>query len=180
MKIIKLEGRFANKPGRYAVRNIVAARDIPLSKLEKVPGFIRKTTETVIFDTLTNAKNFTKSKLATDAVQAARNVGGAKIGEQKKFKNKNPKLFNRIIKLAEEGKTSVQKIGEDPQVVKLNNGKKIGYGVIQKVITDEKGKKFFDKVAKTKQPFIGEIRKGALANLDNILNDYYSGIGTKK
>ena len=180
MKIIKLEGRFANKPGNYAVRSKVAARDIPLSKLEKVPGFVRKTTETVIFDTLTNAKNFTKSKLVTDAVQAARNVGSAKTGEQKRFKNKNPKLFNRIIKLAEEGKTSVQKIGEDPQVVKLNNGKKIGYGVIQKVITDEKGKKFFDKVAETKQPFIGEIRKGALANLDNIMNDYYSGIGTKK
>jgi hypothetical protein len=27
MKIIKLEGRFANKPGGYAVRNKVAARD---------------------------------------------------------------------------------------------------------------------------------------------------------
>jgi len=84
------------------------------------------------------------------------------------------------MKLAEEGKTSVKKIGEDPILVKLNNGKKMQYGVIQKIITDEKGEKFFKKVAETKQPFLGEIRKGALANLNKILEDYYKGTGFRE
>ena len=178
MEITKLEGRFANKPGGYAVRNKVAARDIPLSKLEKVPGFVRKTQEFVIFDTLTNAKNFTKSKLATDAIKAA--VSTDAKAESRKLKNRKPDLFNRIIKLAEEGKTSVQKIGEDPEVVKLNNNKKISYGTIQRIITDEKGKKFFDKVAETKQPFKGADRIALEANISNVMNDYYDGMGTRK
>ena len=178
MKITKLEGRFANKPGGYAVRNKVAARDIPLSKLEKVPGFVRKTQEFVIFDTLLNAKNFTKSKLATDAIKAA--VSTDAKAESRKLKNRKPNLFNRIIKLAEEGKTSVQKIGEDPEVVKLNNNKKISYGTIQRIITDEKGKKFFDKVAETKQPFKGADRIALEANISNVMNDYYDGMGTRK
>ena len=176
--IKKLTQRYANKPGGYSVRNKVVARDVPLSELQKLPGFIRKTAEDIIFDTLANAKSFTKSKLAADARKAS--LSSPKKAEARKLKNRKPDLFNRIIKLAEEGKTSVQKIGEDPEVVKLNNGKKISYGVIQKVITDEKGKEFFDKVAETKQPFIGEIRKGALENLNNIMDDYYSGMGTRK
>ena len=166
------------KDDGYFVRNKVVARDVPLSELKKLPGFIRATSENLIFDTLANAKSFTKSKLAADARKAS--LSSPKKAEARKFKTRKPDLFNRIIKLAEEGKTSVQKIGEDPEVVKLNNGKKISYGVIQKVITDEKGKEFFDKVAETKQPFIGEIRKGALENLDNIMDDYYSGMGTRK
>jgi hypothetical protein len=178
VQITKLAQRFSNKPGGYSVRNKVVARDVPLSELKKLPGFVRATSEDIIFDTLTNAKSFTKSKLAADARKAS--LSSPKKAEARKLKTRKPNLFNRIIKLAEEGKTSVKKIGEDAEVVKLNNGKKIGYGVIQKVITDEKGKEFFDKVAETKQPFIGTIRKGALANLDNILEDYYKGIGTKE
>jgi len=176
--IEKLTQRYANKPGGYSVRNKVVARDVPLSELQKLPGFIRKTTEDIIFDTLTNAKSFVNSKLAKDAKKAALSTDAK--SEAKKLKNRKPKLFNRIMKLAEEGKTSVQKIGEDPEVVKLNNGKTIKYGTIQRIITDEKGEEFFKKVAETKQPFIGEIRKGALENLDNIMDDYYSGMGTKK
>ncbi len=176
--IEKLTQRYANKPGGYSVRNKVVARDVPLSELQKLPGFIRKTTEDIVFDTLANAKSFINSKLAADAKKAALSTDAK--SEAKKLKNRKPKLFNRIMKLAEEGKTSVQKIGEDPEVVKLNNGKTIKYGTIQRIITDEKGEEFFKKVAETKQPFIGEIRKGALENLDNIMDDYYSGMGTKK
>jgi hypothetical protein len=178
--IKKLEERFSSKPGKYFVRSNIAVRDIPLEELKKLPGFVRTTSEGIVFDKKVNAQNFIKGDLLTNTVKAANKKGGAKLGEQKKIKNKNPKLFNRIIKLAEEGKTSVQKIGEDPKVVKLNNGKKIQYGTIQRIITDEKGKEFFDKVAETKQPFIGSIRKSALANLDNILEDYYKGMGTKQ
>ena len=178
MQITKLAQRFSNKPGAYSVRNKVVARDVPLSELKKLPGFVRATSEDIIFDTLANAKSFTKSKLAADARKAS--LSSPKKAEAKKFKSKNPPLFNRIIKLAEEGKTSVQKIGEDPEVIKLNNGKKIGYGVIQKVITDEKGKKFFDKVAETKQPFKGADRIALEANISNVMNDYYDGMGTRK
>ena len=178
--IEKLTQRYANKPGGYSVRNKVVARDVPLSELQKLPGFIRKTTEDIVFNTLANAKSFINSKLAADAKKAAVSKGTKLQSEARKLKNRKPKLFNRIMKLAEEGKTSVQKIGEDPEVVKLNNGKTIKYGTIQRIITDEKGKKFFKKVAETKQPFVGEIRKGALENLDSIMDDYYSGMGTKR
>jgi hypothetical protein len=176
-KIKKLEQRFSNKPGKYFVRSVIGVRDIPLNILEELPGFVRTTTEGVVFDTKANAQNFIDSELLADVKKTA--VSTPAKAEAKKLKTTKPKIFNRIMKLAEEGKTSVQKIGEDPTLVKLNNGKKINYGALQKIITDEKGEKFFKKVAETKQPFIGEIRKGALANIDNILEDYYKGIGTK-
>ena len=178
--IEKFTQRYANKPGGYSLRNKVVSRDVQLSELQKLPGFIRKTTEDIVFDTLANAKSFINSKLAADAKKAAISTGTKLQSEARKLKNRKPKLFNRIIKLAEEGKTSVQKIGEDPEVIKLNNGKKIGYGVIQKVITDEKGKKFFDKVAETKQPFKGPDRISLEADIDNLMNDYYDGMGTRK
>ena len=111
-------------------------------------------------------------------------IEGEDLGTREGFENprklkfKKPDLFNKIIELAEEGKTSVIKIGQDPEVVKLNNGKTINYGSIQKIITDEKGPKFFKNLTKLKQPFIGEIRKGALENLDSIMDDYYKGDST--
>ena len=176
--ITELAGRFSNKPGGFSVRSKVGARDIPLKDLKKLSGFVRTTTEDVVFDTKANAQNFLRSKLLADAKKAA--VSTPAKAEAKKLKTTKPKVFNRIMKLAEEGKTSVQKIGEDPTLVKLNNNKKISYGAIQRIITNEKGEKFFKKVAKTKQPFLGEIRKGALANIDNILEDYYKGIGTRE
>ena len=176
--ITELAGRFSNKPGGFSVRSKVGARDIPLKDLKKLSGFVRTTTEDVVFDTKTNAQNFLRSKLLADAKKAA--VSTPAKAEAKKLKTTKPKVFNRIMKLAEEGKTSVQKIGDDPTLVKLNNNKKISYGAIQRIITNEKGEKFFKKVAETKQPFLGEIRKGALANIDNILEDYYKGIGTRE
>ncbi len=178
MQITKLAQRFSNKPGGYSVRNKVVARDVPLSELKKLPGFVRATSEDIIFDTLANAKSFTKSKLAADAKKAS--LSSPKKAEARKLKTRKPNLFNRIIKLAEEGKTSVQKIGEDAEVVKLNNGKTIKYGTIQRIITDEKGKKFFDKVAETKQPFKGPDRISLEADIDNLMNDYYDGMGTRK
>mgnify|MGYP003119883218 CR=1 FL=1 len=177
-KIKKLDERFSNKPGKYFVRSVMGVRDIPLNTLKELPGFVRSTTEGVVFDTKANAQNFIDSEVLADVKKAAVSAGAK--AESRKFKIRKPKIFNRIMKLAEEGKTSVQKIGEDPTLVKLNNGKKIQYGTIQRIITDEKGEKFFKKVAETKQPFIGNIRKGALANIDNILEDFYKGIGTKE
>ena len=52
----------------------------------------------------------------------------------------------KIIELAETKTLGPTAIGRHPEVVKLNNGKKIPYGTIQNVITDEKGKKFFKEV----------------------------------
>jgi len=166
------------KDNGYFVRNKVVARDVPLSELKKLPGFIRATSENLIFDSIKNAKNFINSKLAADARKAS--LSSPKKAEARKFKSKNPPLFNRIMQLAEEGKTSVQKIGEDAEVVKLNNGKTIKYGTIQRIITDEKGKEFFDKVAETKQPFKGPDRISLEADIDNLMNDYYDGMGTRK
>ena len=122
-KIKKLEQRFSNKPGKYFVRSVVGVRDIPLNILEELPGFVRTTTEGVVFDTKANAQNFIDSELLADVKKAAVSTGAK--AESRKLKIRKPKLFNRIIKLAEEGETSVQKIGEDPTLVKLNNGKKI-------------------------------------------------------
>ena len=100
--------------------------------------------------------------------------------KNRSFKISNPPLFKKIIELAETKTLGPTAIGRHPEVVKLNNGKKIQYGTIQNVITDEKGKKFFKELAKNKSFFVGDIRKGALENLDNILEDYYKGIGTKE
>ena len=100
--------------------------------------------------------------------------------KNRSFKISNPPLFKKIIELAETKTLGPTAIGRHPEVVKLNNGKKIQYGTIQNVITDEKGKKFFKDLTKNTSYFMGDIRKGALANLDNILEDYYKGLGTKE
>ena len=65
----------------------------------------------------------------------------------------NPKLFNKIIQLAESGLISAGAIGKHPEVVALNNGKEIKYGSIQRIITNEKGPKFFKDLTKVKQYF---------------------------
>jgi hypothetical protein len=92
----------------------------------------------------------------------------------------NPELFNKIIQLAESGLISAGAIGKHPEVVALNNGKEIKYGSIQRIITNEKGPKFFKDLTKVKQYFKGEIRKGAEAKITNILRDYYKGDSTIK
>jgi len=102
------------------------------------------------------------------------------VPKNRSFKISNPPLFKKIIELAETKTLGPTAIGRHPEVVKLNNGKKIQYGTIQNVITDEKGKKFFKDLTKNTSYFMGDIRKGALANLDNILEDYYKGLGTKE
>ena len=100
--------------------------------------------------------------------------------EARSTKFRNPDLFNKIIQLAESGLISVRAIGKHPEVVALNNGKEIKYGSIQRIITNEKGPKFFKDLTKVKQPFKGEIRKGAEAKITNILRDYYKGDSTIK
>ena len=100
--------------------------------------------------------------------------------EARSFKFRNPDLFNKIIQLAESGLISARAIGKHPEVVALNNGKEIQYGSIQRIITNEKGPKFFKDLTKVKQYFKGEIRKGAEAKITNILRDYYKGDSTIK
>jgi len=56
-KVIKLTERYVDKPGKGFFKNKLAS-EIPLETLEKIPGFIRTTTEGVVFDTLKNAENF--------------------------------------------------------------------------------------------------------------------------
>jgi len=177
-EIKKLAERFSNKPGKYFVKSRVGVRDIPFNKLKNLPGFVRTTTEGVVFDTKTSAQNFIDSELLADVKKTA--VSTPAKAEARQLKNKKPKLFNKIIKLAETNELGPTEIRRHPDVLKLNNGKEISYGSLQRIIGEEKGEKFFKNLTKKTSYFMGDIRKGALANLDNILEDYYKGIGTRE
>ena len=175
----ELTERYADRPGKGFVKNKIASR-ISLEELRKVPGFIRTTTEGVVFDTLKNAKNFADGSVLENAKKQAIRSRADASGVARQKKTANPKLFNRIIKLAEEGKTSVAKIGTDPEVIKLNNGKKIDYQNIKNIIIREKGENFFNKVAETKQYRQSPLRVDLNKNLKNIMKDYYAGMGTQR
>ena len=54
-RVTSMSGRYASKPGKFLVRSILAVRDLSVEELKKIPGFVRTTTEGVIFDTNTNA-----------------------------------------------------------------------------------------------------------------------------
>ena len=176
----ELTERYADRPGKGFVKNKIASR-ISLEELRKVPGFIRTTTEGVVFDTLKNAKNFADGSVLENAKKQAIRSRADASGIARQKKTANPKLFNRIIKLAEEGKTPIVKIGRDPTVVKLNNGP-IDYGNIKKIITREKGEKFFNKIAEAnpREYYKSPDRIFLEKNLDNLMKDYYKGIGTRK
>ena len=107
-------------------------------------------------------------------------IGKLTRSEAKSFKFKNPDLFNKIIELAETKELGPTAIARHPDVIKLNKGKEISYGSMERIITNEKGKSFFKDLTKQKSYFVGNIRKTALANIDNILEDYYKGIGTRE
>jgi hypothetical protein len=158
----------------------MAVRELSDAELETIPGFVRKTTEGIVFDNKSNAKKFVKSDLLKNVKAAAIKSRADASGIARQKKSANPQLFNKIIQLAEEGKTSVAKIGTNPEVIKLNKGRPITYTNIKNIITREKGKNFFNKVAETKQyrqsPLMADINK----NLKNIMKDYYAGIGTQK
>ena len=175
----ELTERYADRPGKGFVKNKIASR-ISLEELRKVPGFIRTTTEGVVFDTLKNAKNFANGSVLENAKKQAIRSRADASGIARQKKTANPKLFNRIIKLAEEGKTSVAKIGTDSEVIKLNNGKKIDYQNIKNIIVREKGENFFNKVAETKQYRQSPLRVDLNKNLKNIMKDYYAGMGTQR
>ena len=179
-RITQMSGRYASKPGTFLVRSVLAVREISLEELKKIPGFVRTTTEGVIFDTKTNAQNFLKSDLLKNVKAGAikSRADASAIARQKK--TANPKLFNKIIQLAEEGKTSVAKIGTNPEVLKLNKGRPLAYNNIQNIITREKGEEFFAKVAETKQYYKSPNRISLEKNLNNLMKDYYKGIGTVK
>jgi len=180
-RITQMSGRFASRPGNFLVRSVLAVRDISLEELKKIPGFVRTTTEGVIFDTKTNAQNFVKSDILKNAKEAAIKSRADTSGIARQKKTANPKLFARIIKLAEEGKTPIIKIGRDPAVVRLNNGP-IDYGNIKNIITREKGEKFFNKIAEAhpREYYKSPNRISLEKNLNNLMKDYYKGIGTVK
>ena len=138
-RITPIAGRYANKPGKFLVRSVMAVRELSDADLETIPGFVRKTTEGIVFDNKSNAEKFVKSDLLKSVRSGAIKSRADASGLARQKKNLNPKLFNRIIKLAEEGKTSVGKIGTDPEVIKLNNGRKIDYSNIKNIIIREKG-----------------------------------------
>ena len=100
--------------------------------------------------------------------------------QAKSFKFKNPDLFNKIIELAETKELGPTAIARHPDVLKLNKGKEISYGSMQRIITNEKGKSFFKDLTKQKSYFVGDARKKVLSNIDNVLEDYYKGIGTRE
>tara|TARA_Y100001970_G_scaffold43093_1_gene53684 strand:+ start:296 stop:2092 length:1797 start_codon:yes stop_codon:yes gene_type:complete len=100
--------------------------------------------------------------------------------QARSFKFKNPELFNKIIELAETKELGPTAIARHPDVIKLNKGKEISYGSMQRIITNEKGESFFKDLTKQKSYFVGDVRKTALANIDKILEDYYKGIGTRE
>jgi hypothetical protein len=179
-RVTPIAGRYANKPGKFLVRSVMAVRELSDAELETIPGFVRKTTEGIVFDNKSNAKKFVKSDLLKNVKAAAIKSRADASGIARQKKSANPQLFNKIIQLAEEGKTSVAKIGTNPEVIKLNKGRPITYTNIKNIITREKGKNFFNKVAETKQyrqsPLMADINK----NLKNIMKDYYAGIGTQK
>ena len=179
-RVTPIAGRYANKPGKFLVRSVMAVRELSDAELEKIPGFVRKTTEGLIFDNQSNAQKFVKSDLLKNVKTAAIESRAETSGVARQKKSRNPKLFNKIMQLAEEGKTSVAKIGTNPEVVKLNNGRPITYVNIQNIITREKGKEFFDEVAKTKQYYKSPNRISLEKNLNNLMKDYYKGTGTVK
>ena len=165
----------------FLVRSVLAVRDLSLEELKKIPGFVRTTTEGVIFDTKTNAQNFLKSDTLKNAKEAAIKSRAETSGIARQKKSANPKLFARIIKLAEEGKTPIVKIGRDPAVVRLNNGP-IDYGNIKNIITREKGEKFFNKIAEAhpREYYKSPDRIFLEKNLKNIMKNYYAGMGTQR
>jgi len=179
-RVTPIAGRYANKPGKFLVRSVMAVRELSDAELETIPGFVRKTTEGIIFDTQSNAQKFVKSDLLKNVKAAAMESRAETSGIARQKKSRNPKLFNKIMQLAEEGKTSVGKIGTHPEVIKLNNGRPITYVNIQNIITREKGKEFFDEVAKTKQYYQSPLRADLNKNLKNIMKDYYAGMGTPR
>jgi hypothetical protein len=177
-EIKKLAERFSNKPGKYFVKSRIGVRDLTFNQLKNLPGFVRLTSEGVVFDTKANAQSFIDSDLLAEVKQKATSTSAK--AEARKIKNTKPELFNKIMELADKKTLGPTEIRRNPAVLKLNNGKELSYNSLQRIISEEKGKKFFKDLTKNTSYFMGDIRKGALANIDNILEDYYKGIGTRE
>ena len=180
-RVTPIAGRYANKPGKFLVRSVMAVRELSDAELEKIPGFVRKTTEGIIFDNQSNAQKFVKSDLLKSVRSGAIKSRADASGLARQKKTANPKLFNKIMQLAEEGKTPIIQIGRDPAVVRLNNGP-IDYGNIKNIITREKGEKFFNKIAEAnpREYYKSPDRIFLEKNLDNLMKDYYAGVGTSR
>ena len=71
VRITPIEGRFSSKPGKFLVRSVMAVRELSDSQLKKITGFIRKTTEGLVFDNKSNAQNFVKSDVLKDVRSSA-------------------------------------------------------------------------------------------------------------
>ena len=87
----ELTERYADRPGKGFVKNKIASR-ISLEELRKVPGFIRTTTEGVVFDTLKNAKNFADGSVLENAKKQA-------IREEKARRLKKRQEIEEMVKI---------------------------------------------------------------------------------
>ena len=169
---------YESKPGKYAVRTKLGSRELSLSQLKNVPGFVRKSKESIFFDTKADAKKFLNSELLENLYQKSAFENPAR--GSRAFKRTNPALFKKIIQLAESGDFGPTAIGRHPDVVKLNKGKNIIYGTIKNVIEAEKGEKFFKDISKLKSTFKSDARLSLEKKLPQLKADYLDGMSTIK
>ena len=169
---------YESKPGKYAVRTLAGVRELSLSQLENLPGFTRKTNESIFFDTKANAKKFLNSQLLEDVYKKSALESSAR--GSRAFKRSNPVLFKKIMELAESGEVGPTAIGKHPDVVKLNKGKDIVYGTIKNIIETEKGKQFFKNIAKLKSFQKSDARLSLEKKLPQLKKDYLDGMSTIK
>ena len=169
---------YESKPGKYAVRTLAGVRELSLSQLENLPGFTRKTNESIFFDTKANAKKFLNSQLLEDVYKKSALESSAR--GSRAFKRSNPALFKKIMELAESGEVGPTAIGKHPDVVKLNKGKDIVYGTIKNIIEAEKGKEFFKNIAKLKSFQKSDTRLSLEKKLPQLKKDYLDGMSTIK
>ena len=173
-----VKGPFTGKPGKYGVRTIAGARELSTSQLENVPGFVRKSTENIFFNTKADAQKFLNSQLLEDVYKKSLRESSAR--GNRAFKRTNPALFKKIIQLAESGEVGPTAIGKNPEVVKLNKGKELKYNTIQNIIEGEKGKNFFKEIAKLKSNPKSDARLSLEKRLPELKADYLKGMSTIK
>ena len=153
-------------------------RESSTSQLENVPGFVRKSTENIFFNTKADAQKFLNSQLLEDVYKKSLRESSAR--GNRAFKRTNPALFKKIIQLAESGEVGPTAIGKNPQVIKLNKGKELKYNTIKNIIEGEKGKNFFKEIAKLKSNPKSDARLSLEKRLPELKADYLDGMSTIK
>ena len=92
---VKKIKEYKNIPGKFYVKNLPVVRDTPIEELEKIPGYVRKTGDGVIFDNKTNATKFTKSKLVKNI------LADRSITKQSDFQKQVSDLIDEGLETAE-------------------------------------------------------------------------------